>query len=411
MSRIRYELHEGHEVSLLQGAVELYAALGAAVDAAQHEVLLETYILDPAGSTAHLLARLMAASRRGVRVCLLVDGVGTGLLPDVWRQQLDEAGVQWQTYAPLGTLGLLQPSRWRRLHRKLAVVDGHTGFCGGINLLDDCLDPRFGTLPQPRLDYAVRVRGPLVAAMHEVMRQLWARTELAAELRRRDLSGAMASYRTLQATRLVAGQPVGRRSTGTAGPRGGIRAALLLRDNLFNRTEIERAYRRAIGAARHEIIIANAYFLPGRKLRHALIRAAQRGVRVRLLLQGQYEYFFTHHARRPVYRALIGAGVEVQLYAAGMLHAKVAVIDQHWSTVGSSNLDPLSLLLAREANVVIEDRSFALQLRERLEGVMARDAQRVDAQWLDGASLAERALQWVALGLMRLALFVTGLRY
>ena len=141
------------------------------------------------------------------------------------------------------------------------------------------------------------------------------------------------------------------------------------------------------------------------------MRAAQRGVRVRLLLQGQYEYFFTHHARRPVYRALVNAGVEVQLYAAGMLHAKVAVIDQHWSTVGSSNLDPLSLLLAREANVVIEDRGFALQLRERLDAVMARDAQRVDAQWLDGASLAERALQWMALGLMRLALFVTGLRY
>lgn len=411
MSRIRYELQEGHEVSLLQGAVELYAALGAAVDAAQHEVLIESYILDPAGSTAHLLARLMAASRRGVRVCLLIDGVGTGLLPEVWRQQFDEAGVQWQTYAPLGTLGLLQPGSWRRLHRKLAVVDRHTGFCGGINLLDDCLDPRFGTLPQPRLDYAVRVRGPLVTAMHEVMHQLWTRTELAAGLRRRDLPGAMASYRMWHAARRQASQPRARAEPGRAAVRGGLRAALLLRDNLLNRAEIERAYRRAIGAAREEIVIANAYFLPGRKLRHALIRAAQRGVRVRLLLQGQYEYFFTHHARRPVYRALIGAGVEVHLYAAGMLHAKVAVVDRHWSTVGSSNLDPLSLLLAREANVVIEDRGFALQLRDRLDALMARDAQRVDVQWLDSASVAERSLQWVALGLMRLALFVTGMRY
>jgi len=406
MGRFRQELRDGHAVSLLQGAVELYASLGAAVDAAQHEVLLETYILDPAGSTAHLLARLMAASRRGVQVCLLVDGVGTGLLPQVWQQQLAQAGVQLQVYEPLGALGLLLPSRWRRLHRKLAVVDGHTGFCGGINLLDDWIDPRLGALAQPRLDYAVRVDGPLVAAMHGVMRQLWTRTELAAELRRRDLPGAMASYRALQAARAARGSAVA-----GAGAPGGVRAGLMLRDNLFNRAGIERAYRQAIGAARHEIVIANAYFLPGRKLRHALVRAAQRGVRVRLLLQGQYEYFFTHHARRPVYRALLRAGVEIHLYAASMLHAKVAVVDRHWATVGSSNLDPLSLLLAREANVVIDDRDFAAGLCGRLEAVMARDAQRIDAQWLDAAAWHERALQWVALGAMRLALFLTGSRY
>jgi hypothetical protein len=130
------------------------------------------------------------------------------------------------------------------------------------------------------------------------------------------------------------------------------RAGLLLRDNLLNRGQIEKAYRRAIGLARHEIVIANAYFLPGRKLRQALIHAAQRGVRVRLLLQGRYEYFMQYHAARPVYRQLLEAGVEIYEYSESFLHAKVAVIDasheRPWATVGSSNLDPFSLLLGSQ---------------------------------------------------------------
>lgn len=410
MSRLAYELRDGHQVALLQGAAELYATLGAAVDVAQHEVLLETYILDPAGSTAQLLARLMAAARRGVRVCVLVDGVGTGALPARWQTQLYDAGVQLQVYEPLGTLGLLLPSRWRRLHRKLAVVDRQTAFCGGINLLDDLLDPNLGALELPRLDYAVRVSGPLVAQVHQVMLQLWTRTEVARDLRRHDLPRAMAGYRAMQAGKTSA-QSLGTQRNSPGDERGGMRAALLLRDNLFNRYEIERAYRRAIGAARREVVIANAYFLPGRKLRHALVRAAQRGVRVRLLLQGQYEYFMAHYASRPVYRALLRAGVQIHLYAPSMLHAKVAVIDTKWATVGSSNLDPLSLLLAREANVVIEDRGFAEHLHARLDGLIARDAKLLDMAAVNDASWVERLLEWVALGALRLALFVSGKRY
>src|SRR5690606_3980994 len=152
-------------------------------------------------------------------------------------------------------------------------------------------------------------------------------------------------------------------------------AALLLRDNVRHRSDIEKAYLRAIGLAREEIIIANAYFVPGRKLRRALGLAAGRGVRVRLLLQGRDEYFPQYHAARPVYGELLAAGIEIHEYSPSFLHAKVAVIDalgpRPWATVGSSNLDPLSLLLAREANVVVENREFARDLRERLADAMA----------------------------------------
>jgi cardiolipin synthase len=186
---------------------------------------------------------------------------------------------------------------------------------------------------------------------------------------------------------------------------------LLVRDNLLNRNAIERAYRKAIGQARQEILIANAYFFPGGRLRRALIKAARRGVKVTLLLQGKYEFFIQYHAARPVYGALLKAGVEIHEYDASFLHAKVAVIDGHWATVGSSNLDPLSLLLAREANVVLVDRAFAEVLRERLLAAIAGHGRRVEADEYNGRPWRQRMLDLVAYALMRLALLLAGRRY
>ncbi len=188
-------------------------------------------------------------------------------------------------------------------------------------------------------------------------------------------------------------------------------AELVLRDNLRNRNQIERAYRKAIGGAREEILIANAYFLPGRKLRNALVFAAQRGVRVRLLLHGRYEYFMQYYANRPVYRVLLAAGIEIHEYSAGFLHAKVAVIDAHWATVGSSNLDPLSLLLAREANVVVDDPVFAQDLRARLEDAMVKGGIQVDPATYANRPWRQRLLDNVAFVSMRMLLFLSGKRY
>jgi cardiolipin synthase len=193
------------------------------------------------------------------------------------------------------------------------------------------------------------------------------------------------------------------------------KAGLLLRDNVLNRGQIERAYLKAIGAARHEIVIANAYFLPGRRVRQALIHAAKRGVRVRLLLQGRYEYFMQYHAARPVYGALLAAGIEIHEYAASFLHAKVAVIDpdhdRPWATVGSSNLDPLSLLLAREANVVVADKAFAHQLHQRLILAIEQQSTSVGMQAFTKSPWHLRLRGRLAFALMRLALFLTGNRY
>ena len=406
MAGVPFELTEGHQVQLLQGAQELFPALIAAMDAALSDIQFETYIFDFTGTATEVAQALMRAARRGVRTHLVVDGVGTGRLPQDWADRLRAAGVHCRVYSPLGPLGLLLPRRWRRLHRKLCVVDGRVLFCGGINVLDDFHDPNHGRLVAPRFDFAVQATGALVGVASYAMEQLWWRMQAVRDASQRRLPEALQALRAASAAHHAAPD---------ADTSPGMRAALLLRDNVRHRSRIEKAYRRAIAAAREEIIIANAYFVPGRKLRVALQMAARRGVRVRLLLQGRYEYFMQYHAARPVYGALLKAGVEIHEYAPSFLHAKVAVIDAHgarpWATVGSSNLDPLSLLLAREANVVVEDAAFAQDLRARLEHAMLHGGRVLDPERYALRSWRERALDRVAFVLMRLALWVTGNRY
>jgi cardiolipin synthase len=179
------------------------------------------------------------------------------------------------------------------------------------------------------------------------------------------------------------------------------------------RRSIEGNYRLAIALAKSEIIIANAYFLPGVQLQRALLRAARRGVRITLLLQGKYEYFMQYHASRAVYRMMLGAGITIIEYEASFLHAKVAVMDADGgalATVGSSNLDPLSLLLAREANVFVRDDAFAAELRGHLLDAAAR-GRRVEPDEHKHWPLVTRGLNWVAYLLMRALVSASGKRY
>jgi len=188
-------------------------------------------------------------------------------------------------------------------------------------------------------------------------------------------------------------------------------AQLVLRDNVRHRVHIERAYRKAIGVAHQDIVLACAYFFPGLRLRRALVMAALRGVRVRLLLQGHYEYFLPYHASRQLYGQLLAAGVEIYEYHASFLHAKVAVVDGVWATVGSSNLDPLSLLLAREANVVVRDATLAQTLQASVVDAMDTGSVKVDPQAYVQRGWWQRAVDMMASLVLRFGVFLTGKRY
>ncbi len=409
-------LRPNHELTLLKGGTALFRAMTLAIDAARSEVLVETYIFEFARSVLPVAEAIERAGARGLSVRVVVDGIGTGEVPEEWQARWSAAGVKWRVFNPARGWRVLLPKRWRRMHRKLCVIDRELAFCGGINMLDDLFDPNHGELEKPRLDFAVRVKGPLVDDVHDTMTRLWSRLQVARKARRRDVGASIRAVAEVA----QAGTDMSDASIGSAveklasGPPAGADAVLVLRDNVRFRRSIEVVYRLAINQARHEIVIANAYFVPGVRLQRALVRAARRGVRVTLLLQAKYEYFMQFHASRAVYGVMLAAGIQIYEYEASFLHAKVAVMDSPGgaiATVGSSNLDPLSLLLAREANVFVRNDAFAAELRDHLLQAMSRDGSRVHPDGHSSRPATTRALTWVAYAMMRIALFATGHRY
>jgi cardiolipin synthase A/B len=368
---------DGNRIELLRNGEQYFPALEREIDAATKEIYLETYIFEADTAGDRTAQALMRAARRGVSVHLLVDGFGSRPFTQNLQPRLVEAGVQSLVFRPEMSMLKFRRTRLRRLHRKLAVIDGKVGFCGGINILDD--DDRAAP-GFPRFDYAVRVQGPLVADMHAATSATWRRATWTHM--RRDWADA----------------PVA--AEATFPPVGDTRAAFLTRDNFRHRHDIERAYLAAIRNAKSEVLIANAYFLPGKRFRRALRAASARGVRVILLLQGRVEYFLVHYATHALYHQLLEAGVEIHEYQRSFLHAKVAVIDGLWATVGSSNIDPVSLLLAREANVVVENNTFARELRDSLQIAIESDAKPVARDYAMG--LGTRLMTWVAYGLVRM---------
>ncbi|MEY4910983.1 MAG: cardiolipin synthase ClsB [Pseudomonadota bacterium] len=392
---------EKTELQLLEGSIAFFPSLITAIDSAEKSIQLETYIFDFTASGAHVAQALERAAQRGVQVRVMVDGFGTPAFPDEWKHRFKSAGIECLVYEPMVTLGIFLPSQWRRLHRKLCVVDSAVAYCGGINLLDDWHDLSYGKLTAPRFDFCVRVNGALAKDIQMATSQLWERRS----------SGKSVNIKRMKSAIETIPSVLKRHHWQASAQTGKTLAALVLRDNITNRGQIERAYLKAIGDAHQEIIIANAYFVPGAKLRRALILAAKRGVKVQLLLQGKYEYFMQYHAARPVYGALLAAGIDIYEYDKSYLHAKVAVIDGVWATVGSSNLDPLSLLLAREANIVIQDAAFAQSLRQRLLLAMANEGKRVDAVQMANRPWSQRINELIAFAVMRMGLWLFGKRY
>lgn len=406
-------IKKGNQLTLLENGNEYFPALIHALNNAQREIHLESYIfmVDRAGS--QVADALMRAAKRGIETRLLLDGYGSRGFNDDCLAALRTAGVhvlffrpqrmvfagegksltwlrQWADRWARGWLGHwlghwpLRKHRLRRMHRKLAVIDARIGFVGGINIIDD-LHGR--SLVAPRQDYAVRIEGPVVADMHIAARRLWQRVVWS----RLGLNRSEDAWLKADAA-----------SVGTQ------RAAFLTRDSLSQRRAIEAAYLRAILRARREILLANAYFLPGLRFRHALIAAAHRGVRVRLVVQGHSEHPLYQLAARALYRHFLDNGIAVFEYHATELHAKVAIIDDAWATVGSSNIDPFSLLLSREANVVAYDRDFAAHLRSSLELALQRGAHQIHRRAWRRIPWYARFASWLAYGLVRLLMGIGG---
>ncbi len=380
---MKAEFLPGNRITLLETGSAYFPALREAIDAATHEIHLETYIFEDDDTGRLIAAALSRAASRGVKVRVMVDGCGAREFPVKLMPGLEASGVRVQVFRRKVSPLTLRRQRLRRLHRKLVVVDARLAFVGGINIIDDVHAPG----QPPRYDYAVRVEGPLIAPIHAAVHQLWKLV-------------AWANFR--HRLRVLPHAPV------IAEPCGSVHAAFLVRDNLRHRRDIEEAYLDAIDAAKEEIFLANAYFLPGIRFRHALMNAAQRGVRVTVLLQGRVEYLLLHYASKALYDALLGAGIHIFEYHLSFLHAKVAVIDGKWATVGSSNIDPFSLLLAREANIVVRDEGFAAGLRASLETAICGGAKELKREDWQRKPWLQRLASWMAYNLVRVMIGIAG---
>jgi cardiolipin synthase len=354
----------GNRITLLENGEAFFPRVFEAIAAAQREVLIETFILfdDKVGQQLHAI--VLAAAQRGVQISLTVDGYGSPDLSPAFVGALTDAGVRFQTYDPAPRWFGWRPNMLRRLHRKIVVIDGERAFVGGINYSADHLAD-FG--PQAKQDYAIEVEGPLVATIHHFTRGA------------RRL--AQPSRRWLRRTPAIQPPPAA----------GEADAMFVTRDNREHHTDIERHYRAAIRSARQRVVIANAYFFPGYRLIRELRRAARRGVEVKLILQGEPDMPIVKAAASTLYAHLLKAGVRIFEYFERPLHGKVALVDDAWATVGSSNLDPLSLSLNLEANVMVRDRSFNAVLAERLDHLMVHACREIDE------TQVERSSTWTVL--------------
>lgn len=382
----------GNAVELLINGEMYFPRLLAAIDGAMRNIWFETYLFVEDDVGKAVAAALGRAAARGVDVRVLVDGYGGGDYGQKLVKALGAQGAHVRIYRP-PRWWRLQRKALRRLHRKMVVVDDNIAFVGGINIIDDHNHPvgeHKGQKLGPRFDFAVALRGPIVARVAQAARRLWWAVSITERL-----------------TESVPLSPPPLPTLRTTPPLvGGMTAQLLLRDNFRNRHTIERAYLTEIESAHHDVLIASAYFLPGHHLRSALRAAARRGVRVRLLLQGRVEYRIQHYAQRSLYADLLASGIEIYEYLPSYLHAKVAVMDSAWATVGSSNIDPYSLLLAREANVVVFDTRFALQLQAVLDAAITQHSRRIHPTDYARRGLITKALDAVAYLMVRFATVV-----
>lgn len=328
---------DGNSVQLLINGEQYYPRVFKAMAQAREEILLETFIIFDDKVGQQLQQVLIDAARRGVRVEVAVDGYGTADLPAPFIAAMTDAGVNFHAFDPQPRLVGMRTNLFRRLHRKIVVVDGERAFIGGINYSADHLGD-FGAMAKQ--DYAVEVTGPVVAQVHAASKRLMSPV--------------------LQPPSAV--RPL-------TEPAGASSAVLIERDNRLRSTDIEAHYLQAFRSARQRIVVANAYFFPGYRLMRELRNASRRGVEVQLILQGQPDMRWVRALSRLLYNYLLRDGVAIHEYCQRPLHGKVALVDDQWATVGSSNLDPLSLSFNLEANLFIRDRAFNQQLNQHLQAL------------------------------------------
>lgn len=360
-NRDRDKFIGGNKLELFSRGADLYRSMWDAIESARETVHLETYILRADRAGGEFAARLEERARAGVRVRLIFDSIGSLGLDPAYVTRLRNAGVQVLEYHPVAPW---RP-RWawgRRDHRKILVVDGQVAFTGGANVCDDHLPLEQGG--KDWHDAHVRLEGPAAYDLDRLFRATW--------------------FKETGRWFVSQGHP--------HHARGDSRVWIAANEEFLHRFRIRRGYLNALRAAQKEVLIANAYFVPDFRTRHALAAAVRRGVSVRILVPGHSDILSVWLAGRYEFDAMLRRGVRIHQWQGPMLHEKTAVIDSTWCTVGSYNLDHVSLLRNLEVNLHILDAAFARRMKERFEADAAA-SQEIKLEDWKRRPLSEKALE------------------
>jgi cardiolipin synthase A/B len=368
----------GNKVTLLFDGPQTMQAMTAAVAAATGTVNLETYIFDQDQVGMKFADLLIEKQRQGVAVNILYDSVGTIGTPRAFFERMRAAGIHLIAFNPVNPA--LRRGNWdlnNRDHRKLLVVDGKIGFTGGVNISSTYANSslfrsrqRAGTPGQAVgwRDTHVRIEGPAVASLQWMFIAAWVKQQ-GGELPERDYFPAQQ----------IAGDKLVRILT--SAPDAGY--------------EIYKAFVLAIDEARRSIDLTAAYFVPDQQIVAALCKAAARGVDVKLLLPGVPEQGMVFYAGHASYADLLECGVKIYQMQVAVLHAKTAVIDANWSTVGSANIDNRSFMHNYELNAVVLDAGFGRAMENAFNEDL-RNARQITARQWSERPLAEHAKEWAA---------------
>lgn len=359
---------DGHTVRLLKTGDEVFPALEEMILSAEQHVHIECYIYRDDEIGKRIGEALKTVARKGIPVHLLLDSLGSLGLSAKFIKDLKDAGVEVHFFHPLlkALYKFKMPHFRQRLHRKIFIVDGYKAIVGGINISSN-----YATIngKQAWLDYAVLLNGPVVFQIAKICERFWDR-----------IAGNRFFYKTREW------------KTGA----DTVLVAMVRNFSLLGLYDIYYSYLRAIRRAQKSIILANAYFLPGIRERLELKRAVKRGARVRLIVPHVSDVFLMKWAMRHLYRQLFRYGIEIYEWQPSMMHAKVAVIDGVWSTVGSHNMDTVSKFYNLELNVNVLDREFAEELSRSLEKSIEEGCVRIiPSKWKRRGRIV-RVFEWSA---------------
>ena len=346
-----HRLNQGDAVIVHRDGDAAFPAMLAAITGARHRVSFETYIFDTGTVPGRFVAALAEAAKRGVEVRLVLDAIGAEKMDDASQEQLRSAGAEVAWFNPVASYSLEEANY--RTHRKALVVDGDTAFVGGIGIADQWAEDVDGA-PKWR-DTHLELRGPVALDVEAAFNENWIE------------SGGVVEPDLLM-HEPAPGGPAHSIAVWSS-PEGGANGIKLL-------------YLLAIGAARQSLDIQSPYFITDESTQWSLLQARQRGVRVRVLVEGDItDAKAVKHASRGIYAPLLDAGVEIYEYQPSMMHAKAMMIDRTFSMAGSANFDNRSLELNDELNVVLFDQGTTTRLRNDFERDLTRSRRISPEEW------------------------------